>query len=340
MEADRELFSKVGLEGALKQVEANPALGTALKQVLDAAGITECDKATGNLLFAVAGSLPDARSHRRDVLAKMIASGALATSAQVAAALDFFKKKTPDADYTQADLDKACGAGIKFSEEQIAAKVADILAKSRDTIVSQRYLFAPATLMGQLREGDWKWADMGRAKTLLDEGFLALVGPRTPDDDVREVEAKEAKKTAGKAKPAPAASPKAPAAGADSGSNSSTAAAGAASGGAGATTQTAGVLDEKFVARELAAAVNTPELIAAHVAATGGRIRARFPPEPNGFLHIGHAKSMNLNFEGVFRALGLEPSTQGATIFRYDDTNPDAEAEEYIVSQVRCTPGC
>ncbi len=61
-------------------------------------------------------------------------------------------------------------------------------------------------------------------------------------------------------------------------------------------------------------------------------MRTRFPPEPNGFLHIGHAKSMNLNFEGAFRMLGLAPGV-GETIFRYDDTNPDAESIEYIRSQ-------
>ena len=53
---------------------------------------------------------------------------------------------------------------------------------------------------------------------------------------------------------------------------------------------------EKLLARELPSAVNTPELIASHLKVTNGKTRTRFPPEPNGYLHIGHAKSMNMNF--------------------------------------------
>lgn len=68
---------------------------------------------------------------------------------------------------------------------------------------------------------------------------------------------------------------------------------------------------------------NTPELIEAHLKKTGGKPYFRFPPEPNGFLHIGHAKSMNLNF-------GNAVACNGKCYLRYDDTNPEAEDQEYI----------
>ncbi|MEX0740498.1 MAG: glutamine--tRNA ligase/YqeY domain fusion protein [Pseudohongiella sp.] len=59
-----------------------------------------------------------------------------------------------------------------------------------------------------------------------------------------------------------------------------------------------------------------------------GRVQTRFPPEPNGFLHIGHAKSICLNF-GLARSY-LDEGYQGACNLRFDDTNPEKESQEYI----------
>jgi len=91
------------------------------------------------------------------------------------------------------------------------------------------------------------------------------------------------------------------------------------------------VNENALVGRELEWAKNTDDQWKNHADINGPIIRTRFPPEPNGYLHIGHAKSMNMNFSLAFEKLGVGTENR-RTVFRYDDTNPDAESSEYITS--------
>jgi glutaminyl-tRNA synthetase len=86
--------------------------------------------------------------------------------------------------------------------------------------------------------------------------------------------------------------------------------------------------------------VNTPELEQKHLSVVGtDQVRTRFPPEPNGYLHFGHAKSMHMNFYEAFERVatyrGVETIKDKHVTFRYDDTNPEKENMEFIESQAK-----
>ena len=92
---------------------------------------------------------------------------------------------------------------------------------------------------------------------------------------------------------------------------------------------TTGKTLSEIIGRDIEAARNSEELLKKHREATGGKIVTRFPPEPNGYLHIGHAKAMRFNFT-------VAKENGGITYLRYDDTNPVKENKEFIDNIMSC----
>ena len=94
------------------------------------------------------------------------------------------------------------------------------------------------------------------------------------------------------------------------------------------TTNTKTVFEEGFLGKLHKPGENPqlrPALRDAHLKATGGLVYTRFPPEPNGYLHIGHSKAIFINF-------GYAAHHGGKCYLRYDDTNPEAEEAVYFES--------
>lgn len=79
----------------------------------------------------------------------------------------------------------------------------------------------------------------------------------------------------------------------------------------------------ELIGRDCNIGANSGEILKKHNDFAKGRIITRFPPEPNGYLHIGHAKAIRFNFT-------VAAENGGVTYLRFDDTNPCKENHEFI----------
>ncbi|KAJ2388248.1 Glutaminyl-tRNA synthetase, partial [Coemansia sp. RSA 2611] len=296
-------FEALGLTAEkAKETANNKKLAPTLDSLITATGQTTFSKNTGMLLYKLAAKVTKEKSPHAEYIAKAIASERLASDEQVSAATKFCAKNDP-AENEQA-FDDACGVGVVVGDAEIAAQVKSVLDSIKDTLLSERYR-AQGRALGKVKSAPGlRWADSGKVKGAFDAQIQALLGPKDERDDPASVK-KAAKKAAPKAESAKSNEPRKwePAS-----------------------------LESMFAEGEISrlhkAGENPqikPELMAEHLRATGGQVITRFPPEPNGFLHIGHAKAINVNF-------GYAKTHGGVCNLRYDDTNPEAEEQEYVDS--------
>uniref|UniRef100_A0A669CYV2 Glutamine--tRNA ligase n=1 Tax=Oreochromis niloticus TaxID=8128 RepID=A0A669CYV2_ORENI len=287
------LFTSIGLsEQKAKETLKNESLSSSLKEAITQAqrvhGASGVDKAMGTLLYSMASRLKDTK--RLAFLSESIAQRKICTELQLAAALDFVKSHPQDP-INQKEFDEACGVGVVITPEQIEEAVEAVIKKHKDQLLKERYHFNMGLLMGEARSA-LKWADGKVIKNEVDMQVLHLLGPKTEADLEKKPKVKKAKVTENDVK---------------------------------VKKEEVAVNGENYTTEGYVVTPNTMNLLKKHLEFTGGQIRTRFPPEPNGILHIGHAKAINFNF-------GYAKANNGICFLRYDDTNPEKEEEKYFTA--------
>lgn len=206
------------------------------------------------------------------------------------------KVKTDDIAIDVAEFEKAAGVGVVVTRDDMVAAVESAVKAIEPELAKKRYRFNTGLLQRDVM-AELRFADGKVVNSLIREKVEAVLGPKTEEDMKKPPKVKKTKpkKAPVVAKAAVNEEERDPFEG----------------------------IPNKFEARGLASAENTPELLEKHRIATGGKVVCRFPPEPNGYLHVGHSKAMFIDF-------GYAKKMNGHCVLRFDDTNPVAEKTEYI----------
>ena len=219
-----------------------------------------------------------------------MAQNKLNTEVRVNTALEYLLQNAKDKTIDTKALDETCGVGIEVTPEEIEQAVESSIAKVKDELLANRYRFNVGQLMGEVRK-KLPWADGKAVKSEIDVQILDLLGPKT-EADLAPPPKKEKKPAANK--------------GADKVAKNKNESAKKDEDvdGDGAATITELMKNkvhfhkpgENYKTDGYVITDKTMNHLAAHLKRTKGQVRTRFPPEPNGILHIGHAKAININF--------------------------------------------
>jgi glutaminyl-tRNA synthetase len=220
----------------------------------------------------------------------------------------------------EAEFEEAAGVGAVVDMDAVSAAIDAGLQRHLEELVERRYRFNTANVQREVM-AEFKFAEGKVVRDIIAQRLESILGPKTEADNAKPAKQKKSKPGKGggvngaAGEQTPAGLPER-----------------APNGGNGVSEEESAAdedpfvgIPSSFIARDLKSAQNSAELLERRRAATGGKVVCRFPPEPNGYLHIGHAKAMFIDF-------GYAAKTSGETILRFDDTNPVAEKEEYVDS--------
>jgi glutaminyl-tRNA synthetase len=263
----------------------------------------------GSLLMMLATVKPkDLNEDNYLLIEKHIGSGELDIATRVKEAL-FQAKKAGKAKLVWDELKVSCGVGIVQGEKEVKEALKSFLATHSAVLLEGRY--PAANKMRSDFNKLLRWADGKVVTKEWEAGLLEFLGPKDSAENKAAMNKKpeKKKKEAGEGQKKKSDGKK--------GENKPKAVAEEGSLGL-----VAGM--DHFGRPEDNVQIDK-KLLEAHLKATGGKVVTRFPPEPNGYLHMGHALSMA-------RVFGYAEAKGGYCLLRYDDTNPEAEKKEYIDS--------
>ncbi|KAJ7240299.1 tRNA synthetases class I, catalytic domain-containing protein [Mycena haematopus] len=290
------LLISIGLSEA-KAVEAAKShkIAAELKDIIEAYGLhtkEKLDDKQAGLIVALAGTLvkyDKIAEEGRAYVVGQIVNGHLKTVDQVTAAVKYVDDHPVP--INDADFDKSCGVGFSIT----AAELYEHIAKYTTDAAIAGWASLGQVIGGVKNIPELRWANTLEVKNTVEKVFNDKFG------------AKEAAKPKGKEPKKPAAAMKAETSVDDNRKS---------------------VFEEGFLGSLHKPGGNPqirPELREQHLAATGGKVFTRFPPEPNGYLHIGHSKA-------IFVSFGYAAHHGGKCYLRYDDTNPEKEEAQYFES--------
>ncbi|EIM88595.1 glutamine-tRNA ligase [Stereum hirsutum FP-91666 SS1] len=295
-----DLFKSIGLTQA-KAAEAakNPKSATIFKDLIEKyALVGKLDEKQAGLVAALAVQLSKTNvgEEEKSYVVNAILDGRLKSVDQVNAAVKYVEGHTVPID--DSDFDIQCGVGFSITAEELALRVTEYI--KANAVAGWTNL--GSTITGLKNTPELRWASPLDLKNAVEKAFLETFGAK----ETAKAKAKEPKKEA-KDKPTKQAE-----------ANFSVSASGSSK----------SVFEEGFLGRLHKPGENPqikPSLREEHLKATGGLVYTRFPPEPNGYLHIGHSKAIFVNF-------GYAAHHGGKCYLRYDDTNPEKEEGRYFES--------
>ncbi|ODV88138.1 hypothetical protein CANARDRAFT_5437 [[Candida] arabinofermentans NRRL YB-2248] len=298
-----QLFSKIGFEETkINDILKNKKVSKSLAECINLSNQDgPLDKSKNALLHNLATSIKGEELINTKAIVDGIIDERLTTNLQVTEAYKYVKEAGENFDLKE--FETRSGVGINLSEAEVEEKIRAYMEANKDELLEKRYKLVPGLLGTTKNLPDLKWASPSLFKPIIDKLALEMLGPK----DERDVVKKEKKK-------------KAPT------TNTS------ASKKDDKKESTRNMFTEGFLGDLHKPGENPqkwPELMAEHLKVTKGRVFTRFPPEPNGFLHIGHSKAIMVNF-------GYAKYHDGLCVLRYDDTNPEAEEQVYFDSILRC----